>query len=191
MACIFYSILDNSAYFHEYSYALIGSAHIYWISDPWRWSTLNMGFVLKRPSKMQEQCFFRSRARRAAVFGRGQKFRGRAAPARIWNPYKVVGGSLLWALVISLGIELYYYTTIDHTPNKQRPKILKGKFRSWAHSWGAPGTKRMQHARFAWLPTSRPYKLVSNKSLPFASKSTKAGPTFSRQPMRDQRLSTL
>jgi len=36
---------------------------------PWRWSALNMGFVVKRPSRMQEQYFF--------VFGRGgQLFSG-------------------------------------------------------------------------------------------------------------------
>ena len=41
----------------------------------WRWSALNMGFVVKWFSKMQGQCFFRSWAGWAAVFGRVQKFR--------------------------------------------------------------------------------------------------------------------
>ena len=63
-----------------------------------KWSALNMGFVVKRPSRMKEQCFFRFRAGRAAIFGRvwkksgrGQKFRGRVALTRIWNPYYFVG----------------------------------------------------------------------------------------------------
>jgi hypothetical protein len=58
-----------------------------------------MGFVVKRPSRMEEQCFFRFRAGRAAIFGRvwkkygrGQKFRGRAAPARNMESLLVRGG---------------------------------------------------------------------------------------------------
>ena len=55
------------------AHLLRGSAHIYWIWDPWKWSALNMGFVVKRPSRTQGQCFFRFRAGRAAIFGWVQK----------------------------------------------------------------------------------------------------------------------
>ena len=36
---------------------------------PWRWSALNMGFVVKRPSRMQGQCLFCSCAERRIIFG--------------------------------------------------------------------------------------------------------------------------
>jgi hypothetical protein len=50
---------------------------------------------------MEEQCFFRFRAGRAAIFGRvwkksgrGQKFRGRAVPARNMESLLVRGGGI-------------------------------------------------------------------------------------------------
>ena len=46
---------------------------------PWKWSALNMKFVVKRPSRMQGQYFFRSWMGRAAVSGRVQNSPGRAA----------------------------------------------------------------------------------------------------------------
>ena len=65
--------------------------HIYiYNSRPWRWSALNMGFVVKWPSKMQGQCFFRSWTGRTVLFGQIEKFSRSAAPARIWHPQKFV-----------------------------------------------------------------------------------------------------
>jgi hypothetical protein len=87
----------------------LGKVHIYIGPRPWRWSALNMGFVVKRPSRMQEQRFFCFRAGRAAIFGRvwknpgrGHKFCGRAAPARIWHPHTLVGGVISSAVHIML-----------------------------------------------------------------------------------------
>ena len=40
---------------------------------PWRWNAIDMGFVAKRPSKMQGQWFFQSRVGRAEVLGSVQK----------------------------------------------------------------------------------------------------------------------
>ena len=49
--------------------------HIYILDfRPWKWSALNMEFVVKWPSRMQGQYFFQSWAGRAAVFGRDQIF---------------------------------------------------------------------------------------------------------------------
>jgi hypothetical protein len=95
---------------------------------PWRWSALNMGFVVKRPSNMQGQCFFQSWAGLTSVFGwvqknpgRGPKFCGRVAPARIWHPL-VRRGDLMSAIVNS------------HTSLPARPwnltEMVKGKLRT-------------------------------------------------------------
>ena len=40
------------------AYLLNGSEHIYWIFGPWKWSALNMGYIDKRPSRMQRQFYF-------------------------------------------------------------------------------------------------------------------------------------
>ena len=45
---------------------------------PWRWSAFNMGFVVKQPSRMQGQYFFRSWAGQATCFGQVQIFLWRA-----------------------------------------------------------------------------------------------------------------
>ena len=64
---------------------------------PWRWSALNMGFVNKRPSRMQGQWSLWNRTGRQqfSVWFRKFEFSGRAAAsARIYLPRKVRGGSL-------------------------------------------------------------------------------------------------
>jgi hypothetical protein len=58
-----------------------------------------MGFVVKRPSRMEEQCFFSFSGGAGSYFRAGlekiragQKFRGRAAPARNMESLLVRGG---------------------------------------------------------------------------------------------------
>ena len=52
------------------AYLLIGSAHIYWILDlGGEVHSIYMGFEVKRPSRMQGQCFLKSWAGQAAIFG--------------------------------------------------------------------------------------------------------------------------
>jgi hypothetical protein len=63
---------------------------------PWRWSALNMGFVIKRPARMQGQFLFRSWAGRTTCFGRVPKFPWRASLTPIWHPRKFVWGWLLF-----------------------------------------------------------------------------------------------
>ena len=59
-----------------------------------------MGFVIKWPSRMQEQWFFSFLGGAGSYFrtglknpGRGQKFRGRAAPPEFGIPISSWGGS--------------------------------------------------------------------------------------------------
>ena len=75
---------------------------------PWRWSALNMGFVVRRPSRMQGQQFVSNLggAGKAIAFGWVQKFPWRVAPTRIWHPQKFVQGSLP-----SVGIVPYLHNT--------------------------------------------------------------------------------
>jgi hypothetical protein len=61
---------------------------------PWRWSALNMGFVVKLPSRMQGQCFFWSWAGQAIVFRRVQKISLEGCPSLDLTPPVVHRGGL-------------------------------------------------------------------------------------------------
>jgi hypothetical protein len=82
-------------------YLLNGSEHIYILNlGPWRRSALNMGFVDKRPSRMQGQWFFWSRAGgRATISSWVQKIKifwtGGCPCPNIPPPKKFAGGGEL------------------------------------------------------------------------------------------------
>ena len=64
-------------------------------SRRWRWSALNMGFVVKRPSRIQGNDFLKvGQGGQAWISKRVQEFPWSVAPARIWHPRKFVHGCL-------------------------------------------------------------------------------------------------
>ena len=62
---------------------------------PWRWSALNMGFVVKRPSRIKGNDFFKvGQGGHAWISRRVQEFPWSDVPVRIWHPWKFVRGCL-------------------------------------------------------------------------------------------------
>ena len=59
---------------------------------PWRWSALNMGFVVKRPSRMQGQCFFAKLGGVGSSFRSGSKMSREGCPRPDLTPPKVLRG---------------------------------------------------------------------------------------------------
>ena len=75
---------------------------------PWGQSALNMGFVGKRPSGMQEQwVFFRNRADSSFRSGL-ETFERSVAPARFWHSEKFVGGTLTSPSWFSEIVRMFY-----------------------------------------------------------------------------------
>ena len=58
---------------------------------PWRWSAFNMGFVVKRPSRMQGQ-FFLKLGGVDNMFWSGSKKSLKGHPIRIWHLQSLWGG---------------------------------------------------------------------------------------------------
>ena len=76
---------------------------------PWRWSAVNMTFVIKRPSRMQGQCFFFEIGRDGQQFSVGFKnFPGRLPLPRSRNPWKFVWGCSMSAMKEGLITNILY-----------------------------------------------------------------------------------
>jgi hypothetical protein len=90
---------------------------------PWRWSALNMGCVVKRPSRRQGQCFFSKLGEEGNNFRSGSKKSLEGCPNADLTPPKVCARVVIVCLFLLINFFCDFkvdmsnsITCLDHTP---------------------------------------------------------------------------